>query len=167
MRSLAERVRAYEQQKARLADTEAKLKLAEKRARTRRLIETGGLIEKAGLNEIAMDALYGALLSLRGGIANNKQLEQWASAGAEALAEEARELDRHREPIVLTFANAPSKEEALVLKAGGFRFNKVLQHWEGLTRFEDAQELAAAHGGKARRVAPAGVPNAAVPDAAE
>ena len=154
MRSLADRVRSYEQQKARLADTEAKLKLAEKRARTRRLIETGGLIEKVGLSELATDALYGALLSLRGGAGNSKQLDQWASAGAEALAEDARELDRGCEPIVLTFPNALTRDEASDLKTGGFRFNKVLQHWEGLARFEDAQELAVSHGGKARKVSP-------------
>ena len=154
MRSLADRVRSYEQQKARLADTEAKLKLAEKRARTRRLIETGGLIEKVGLSELATDALYGALLSLRSGAGNSKQLDQWASAGAEAQAEDARELDRDREPIVLTFPNALSRDEALDLKTGGFRFNKVLQHWEGLARFEDARELAVSHGGKARKVSP-------------
>jgi stage V sporulation protein K len=38
-RSLAERLHAHEQQKARLAEQEAKLKDAERRARTRRLIE--------------------------------------------------------------------------------------------------------------------------------
>jgi hypothetical protein len=48
-RSLAERLRAHEQQKARLAEQEAKLKDDERKARTRRLIQAGGLIEKAGL----------------------------------------------------------------------------------------------------------------------
>jgi hypothetical protein len=49
-RSLAERLRAHEQQKARLAEQEAKLKDAGRKARTRRLIEAGGLIrvEAAG-----------------------------------------------------------------------------------------------------------------------
>ncbi len=49
-RSLAERLRAHEQQKARLAEQEAKLKDAGRKARIRRLIEAGGLIrvEAAG-----------------------------------------------------------------------------------------------------------------------
>ena len=64
-RSLAERLHAHEQQKARLAEQEAKLKDAERRARTRRLIEAGGLIEKVGLLDLDTNALYGALLSLR------------------------------------------------------------------------------------------------------
>jgi hypothetical protein len=63
--SLAERLRAHEQQKARLAEQEAKLKDDERKARTRRLIQAGGLIEKAGLLELEPNALYGALLSLR------------------------------------------------------------------------------------------------------
>jgi Conjugal transfer protein TraD len=56
-RSLAERLRAHEQQKARLAEEAAKLKDAERRARTRQLIEAGGLIEKAGLLDLEANAL--------------------------------------------------------------------------------------------------------------
>ena len=67
VRSLAERLHAHEQQKARLAEQEAKLKTAERKARTRRLIEAGGLVDKAGLLELEANALYGALLSLRDG----------------------------------------------------------------------------------------------------
>jgi hypothetical protein len=57
VRSLAERVRAHEQQKARLAEQEAKLKGAERRAHTRGLIEAGGLVDKAGLLELEPNAL--------------------------------------------------------------------------------------------------------------
>jgi len=153
MRSLADRMRTYEQQKARLADTEAKLKLAEKRARARRLIETGSLIEKAGLSSFASEALYGALLSLRDSAANSKQVEQWAALGARVLAEEAHTRDQSREPIVLTFPATLTKDAVSALRTGGFRFNKVLQHWEGLAEFEEAQELAASQGGIARKVA--------------
>ncbi len=65
-RSLAERLRAHEQQKARLAEQEAKLKADERKARTRQLIQAGGLIDKAGLlGFLEPNALYGALLSLR------------------------------------------------------------------------------------------------------
>lgn len=163
MRSLAERVRAYEQQKARLAETEAKLKEAERRARVRRLIETGGLIEKAGLIDLPIEALYGALLSLRGGVDNTRQREQWAATGSQALAEEARTLDEGREPIVLTFPATLDKDTTAALREGGFRFNKVLRHWEGLARFEDAQQLAGAHGGVARKVGPSS-PTHAAPD---
>jgi len=68
-RSLAERMRTNELQKARLAEQEAKLKGAERKARTRWLIEAGGLIAKVGLFDLDANALCGALLSLRDGAA--------------------------------------------------------------------------------------------------
>ena len=48
-RTLADRLQSHAQQKARLAEREMLLKKAERKARTRRLIEAGGLVEKAGL----------------------------------------------------------------------------------------------------------------------
>lgn len=152
VRSLAERLQAHEQQKARLAEQEAKLKTAERKARTRRLIEAGGLIDKAGLLELEPNALYGALLSLRGGAGDKKQVEQWAALGGRAFAREARQRDADKEPIVLSFPTALDRDVTTVLRAAGFRFNKVLQHWEGLARCDDAEKLASAHGGTLRRI---------------
>ena len=47
-RTLAERLRAHEQQKARLAEAEARLKLDERRQRTRRLVEAGKPVGNKG-----------------------------------------------------------------------------------------------------------------------
>jgi hypothetical protein len=57
VRSLTERPRKHEQQKARLAEQEAKLKDAGRKARTRQLIEAGGLVEKVGLLDLESAAL--------------------------------------------------------------------------------------------------------------
>ncbi len=54
--------------------------------------------------------------------------------------------------MLLTFPAALAKDATTALRAGGFRYSKVMQHWEGLARFEDADTLAKAHGGTARRV---------------
>lgn len=153
VRTLAERLRAHEQQKARLAEQEAKLKTAERKARTRRLIEAGGLVDKAGLLDLDANALYGALLSLRDGADNKDQVSKWAALGGRTFAREARLRDEGKEVIVLTFPHALAKDATTPLRAAGFRFNKVLQHWEGLARFDEAEKLATAHGGSARRVA--------------
>ena len=166
VRSLAERLRAHEQQKARLAEQEAKLKDAGRKVRTRRLIEAGGLVEKANLLDLDANAFYGALLSLREGASDNKQVEQWAALGGRAFAREARAREDGKEPIVLTFPAALAKEATAPLRAAGFRFNTVLQHWEGLARFDDARQLADARGGAARRVTPPPTP-AALDTAAE
>jgi hypothetical protein len=166
-RSLAERLRAHEQQKARLAEQEAKLRDDERKARTRRLIQAGGLIEKAGLLELEPNALYGALLSLRDGAQQKDQVGQWAALGGRAFAREARLQDEGKEAIVLTFPAAIAKNVTALLRAAGFRFNKVLQHWEGLAHFDEAEKLATAHGGSLRRVAAASQPYPApVPDRA-
>ena len=152
VRSLSERLRALEQQKARLAEQEVKLRDAGRKARTRRLIEAGGLVEKVGLLDLDANALYGALLSLRDGSGNAKQVEQWAALGGRTFARDARARDEGREPIVLAFPAALAKDATATLRAAGFRFNTVLQHWEGLARFEEAQQLATAHGGTARQI---------------
>lgn len=149
-RSLADRQRAHEQSKARLAEQEAKLRLAERKARTRRLVEAGALAEKAGLLELDTNALYGALLSLREGADKPKQVEQWAALGGRTFAREARARDEGKVPVLLTFPGPLPKEATAALRAAGFRFSKVMQHWEGLARPDEAEALAMAHGGKCR-----------------
>ena len=163
VRSLAERLRAHEQQKARLLEQEAKLKDAGRKARTRRLIEAGGLIEKVGLLDLDSNALYGALLSLRDGAGDKAQIERWSALGGRAFAREARLRDEGREAVVLTFPTSLHRDTTNTLRQAGFRFSKVMQHWEGLARFNDAERLAQAHGGTARRVAAAPALSATAP----
>ena len=151
-RSLAERLRAHEQQKARLAEQEAKLKADERKVRTRQLIQAGGLVDKAGLLELEPNALYGALLSMREQAGDAEQVRQWAALGGRAFAREARLAEEGREAIVLAFSAALGRDATTALRGAGFRFNKLLQHWEGLARFDEAAALAATYGGTVRRV---------------
>lgn len=148
MRSLAERVRAFEQKKARLADTEAKLKLAEKKSRLRRCIRIGDLVMRAGLADLSDDMLYGAMMSLTR--ESETKRRHWAVEGAEALA--AQKADEDRGPMILTFAAHPTGATATMLRNSGFRFNRLLRHWEGLSRLDDAQALAESLGGVVRQV---------------
>ena len=148
VRSLAERLREHEQRKARLAQQQAKLKTAERNAHTRRLIEAGGLVEKAGLLRLDARTLYGALLSLSGAAEDKSEVERWT-----ALAGEARGPDHGKEALVLTFAAALDRVAATQVRAAGFRFNRVLQHWEGLARRDEAEKLARANGGTLTAIA--------------
>lgn len=150
MRSLADRLQSYEQQKARLADVEAKLKLAERKAYTRRLIQVGTMAEKVGLLALDDDAIYGALMSLK---IDDKQVRQWAIDGAEAFAREKQATDQDLEPVLLTLPVDPTREAVARLRSTGFRFNRVLRHWEGFASFEDAEILAEEYGGTAKKVA--------------
>ena len=161
VRTLAERLRTHEQQKNRLAEQEAKLKLDERRARTRRLVEAGALVEKTGLLDLDSNALYGALLSLRDAAGDKAQAEKWTALGGRAFAREARARDEGKEPVLLTFPAPLTKDATAALRAAGFRYSRVLQHWEGLARPDEAATLAKAHGGTARQVgATAGLPGA-------
>jgi len=54
--------------------------------------------------------------------------------------------------VLLTFTVPLPKDATTALRKAGFRYSKVMQHWEGLARFDDANALAKAHGGTACRV---------------
>ena len=152
VRTLADRLRTHEQQKNRLAEAEAKLKLDERRARTRRLVEAGALVEKTGLLDLDANALYGALLSLRDGAGDKAHVEKWAALGGRTFAREARARNEGKEPVLLTFPAPLTKDATAALRAAGFRYSRVLQHWEGLACPDEAGALAKAHGGTARQV---------------
>jgi conjugative transfer protein TraD len=89
-RSLAERIRAHEQHKARLAEQEAKLKDAERKVRTRRPIRAGGLVDKAGLFDLDSNARYGAVLSLRNVSTMRSRSPHWAALGGLGLRPRGR-----------------------------------------------------------------------------
>jgi hypothetical protein len=118
-----------------------------------------GLADKAGLLGLDANALYGALLSLCDAAGNKKQIEQWAGVGGHAFAREVRQRDEGKEPIVLTFATGLDRDATTALRGGGFHFNNVLQHWEGLALHLDADKLAKAYGGSLRRIAAASLPS--------
>ena len=151
-KSLAERLNAHEQEKARLAEKEAKLKADGRKARNTKIYQAGGLVEKAGLLELDPNALYGALLSLKEGASGKDQVTQWAALGGRAFAREARLRDEGKEPIVLTFLTPLPKDATAKLRAAGFRFSKVFQHWEGMAMPDEAAALAADNSGTVRRI---------------
>ena len=68
--------------------------------------------------------------------------------------------------MLLTFPAPLGKDATTTLRQAGFRYRKVMQHWEGLVRFDEAATLAQTHGGSARRVTAASALNARV-EAAE
>jgi hypothetical protein len=151
--SLAERIARLEQQKARLAEQEARIKADQRKQRTRRLIEAGGLIEKAGLLDLEANALYGALLSLAGDASDTDKVARWAAHSGRAFAREAKEREAAKEPLTVTFPAPLPLAFTTALRAAGLRWNKVLQHWEGHAEHDAVVALAAEKGGVVQRVA--------------
>ena len=153
--TLAERMTRLEQQKNRIAETETRLKLEERKARTRRLIEAGGLIEKAGLIDLDPNALYGALLSLKPSLDDAGKIASWKAEGGRAFDSEVKAREEGKVPLTVTLPGAQPLHATTRLRKLGFRFSKVMQHWEGLARYNEAAELAAELGGTVKRVGPA------------
>jgi len=149
--SLAERMSRLEQQRAKLAEQEAKLKSDERKQRTRRLVEAGTLVEKAGLIDLEEVALYGGLLSLAESVRDKAKLAEWTKLGKAAL-DEATANGATNEPLTVTFPAPLPTPFATRLRGAGLRWNKVLQHWEGLADHDIVAALAAEQGGSVRRV---------------
>ncbi len=150
--TLAERMTRLEQQKNRIAETETRLKLEERKARTRRLIEAGGLIEKTGLIDLEPNALYGALLSLKTGLDDAGRIASWKAEGGRTFDLEVKAREEGKVPLIITLPRAQPLHTTTRLRKLGFRFSKVMQHWEGLARYDEAAELATELGGTVKRV---------------
>lgn len=151
--TLAERQERLAQQRARLSLEENRLREAERKARTRRLIEAGGLVDKAGLLGLKSNILYGGLLSLAQASADPDRLARWSVVGGQAFDRDAKARAAGREPLILTAAQPLATVAATRLRALGFRWSKVLGHWEGVALYDEVKPLADELGASLRRVA--------------
>ena len=86
--NLIEKRKKLEQRKNRLKQLESALNVQERKNRTRRLIELGGLVSKAQLENWSANALLGALLSLKEKELDVSQMNTWAHKGGKAFSSE-------------------------------------------------------------------------------
>ena len=136
MQNIAEQKQRLEQKKARMRLEETRLKLKERKTRTRHLIEIGGLVTKAGLNDLPTNTLYGALLFLSNELKNNDSIRSaWTIKGNSAFNKEKQDS----KPVILSFASEPIKEVRDTIRSLGFRFNKFRKEWYG--NVKDMEEL--------------------------
>lgn len=150
--TLAERMNRLEQQKAKLAGEEARLRDQERKQRTRRLIEAGALIDKAGLLHIDANTLLGALLSVQSETCKPQVLARWAAEGGKIFAQDAAMHERAKEPLTVVFPAPVARELTAQLRASGLRWNRVLLHWEGLAEHDAIAPLVSGHSGTIKRV---------------
>jgi hypothetical protein len=128
MQNLEEKKKKLEQKKARMQLEETRLKLTERKARTRHLIEMGGLVTKAGLDDLPTNALYGALLSIKKDLdANENLLSGWIVKGNAAFNEEKQEAT----PVILRLTDEPNKDIRDFIRSHGLRYNKFRIEWYG------------------------------------
>ena len=128
MQNVVEQKVRLEQKKNRLIAEETRLKLKERKMRTRHLIEVGGLVTKAGLDYLPTNTLYGALLSIAKSLeADEVVKEQWTKIGKTKLDQE--QTDKHA--VILKFEQEPSSEIRTAVRNHGLKWNKLRYEWYG------------------------------------
>jgi len=135
------RKKAIEQRKNRLKQLETSLNAQERKKRTRRLIEIGGLAAKANLEDWDTNALLGAFLFLKENESDSKQMEAWAHKGGVAFSSEKT----IKLPVIVKFETKPTDEIRASLKSLGLKWNALRQEWEGYTHITKLKELLEPH----------------------
>lgn len=138
---LERRKKSLEQKKNRLKEIEASLNAQERKKRTRRLIELGGLITKANLEDWDSNVLLGAFLSLKEKETDKKQLEHWAHKGGAAFSSEKVK----KSPVIVKFDSMPPDEVRSSLKGFGLKWNALRKEWEGYAQVEQLTDYLSPH----------------------
>ena len=128
MQNVVEQKVRLEQKKNRLIAEETRLKLKERKMRTRHLIEVGGLVTKAGLDCLPTNTLYGALLSIASSLETNQTIkDEWTGIGKTKLDQE--QTNKHA--VILKFEQEPSSEIRQAVRNHGLKWNKLRTEWYG------------------------------------
>ena len=146
--TLAERLERAAARKARAEQEAARLKLMQRKERTRHLIEVGGLAVKAGIDELPPAALYDRFLSIAAEASDKKTVAGWERAGS-------RHFQAEEDTRVVAVAKFPGKIEpelAASLRSVGFRWNRYLKQWEGKVEYAEAEKLVEGQGGGVKKV---------------
>jgi hypothetical protein len=128
MKNVSEQKIKLEQKKNRLIAEETRLKLKERKMRTRHLIEMGGLIVKAELDYLPINTLYGALLSIATSLEKNPVIkDEWTKIGKTKLNQE----QQNKTAVILKFEQEPTSEIRKIIRNHGLKWNKFRAEWYG------------------------------------
>ncbi len=138
---IEKRKKNLEQRKNRLKQLEASLNAQERKKRTRRLIEIGGLAAKANLENWEINALLGAFLFLKEKETDQKQMEAWSHKGGVAFSSEKIQ----KVPVIVKFESSSPKEIRISLKSLGLKWNTLRKEWEGYAHLKKLKEILEPH----------------------
>ena len=128
MKNVEEQKVKLEQKKNRLIAEETRLRIKERKMRTRHLIELGGLVVKAKIDTLEKDTLYGALLSISEKLLENPSARTtWSEIGGNTFKEEKKLLT----PIIVKFESEPSSDIRKSLRTHKLSWNKFRKEWYG------------------------------------
>jgi len=155
-RTLAERLERAAQKMAKAEQEQAKLREMQRKQRTRRLIDIGGLAEKAGIDGLSTAALYDRFLRIAEEAADPKAVVLWERSGGRHFHRE--QADESRVVAIARFPDKLPPELTAQLRGLGFKWNRFLIHWEGQVEWDDAKALVEAKGGTIAKVNGASAP---------
>lgn len=131
---LERKKQTLEFKKNRLKQLESHVKTMERKTRTRRLIELGGLVAKAGLEDLESNTLLGGLLHLKESVSDPKIREKFAHHGGKAFASE----NSGKSPVIVKFDEKPDEDTRAKIRELGLKWNAIRQEWQG---YVDVEEL--------------------------
>lgn len=99
----------------------------ERKSRTRRLIELGGLVSKAGLEDLDSNTLLGGLIHLKQLATDSKMKEEFAHQGGQAFAKE----NQKKSPVIVKFDEKPDEKIRTKIREIGIKWNAIRQEWHG------------------------------------
>ncbi|WP_085784273.1 conjugal transfer protein TraD [Candidatus Nucleicultrix amoebiphila] len=134
---LERKKQALEFKKNRLKQLESHVKLMERKSRTRRLIELGGLVAKAGLEEWDTNALYGAFLEIKESAEDVKTVKAWAHKGGAAFARK----NTNKSPVIVKFESKPDEETRTKIRELGLKWNALRGEWQGYIELRVLKEV--------------------------
>jgi len=146
--TLAERLEKAAARKARAEQEASRLKLMQRKERTRHLIEVGGLLVKAGIDKLPPAALYDRFLRIAAEAEDPKSVTAWERAGSKHFQKEADT----RVVAIARFGSKIDTELAATLRDLGFRYNRFLKQWEGKVDFANAKSVVEGMGGAIKKV---------------
>lgn len=138
---LEKRKKSIEQRKNRLKQLENSVNVLARKKRTRHLIEIGGLVAKARLDDWNSNTLLGALLSLKEQEPNKTKMDAWSHAGGAAFASEKNP----KTGVIVKFTSQPKDDIGTSLKSLGLKWNSLRKEWEGYAILQELKSLLEKH----------------------
>lgn len=134
---LERKKQTLELKKNRLKQLESHVKTMERKTRTRRLIECGGLVAKAGLDDLESNTLLGGLLNLKHLVTDPKMREEFARLGGQAFAKE----NQNKSPVIVKFDEKPDEETRTKIRELGLKWNAIRSEWQGYVESEKLKKI--------------------------
>jgi len=126
-----------ESQIERLKNRAKILKEKQRKARTRKMIELGALVEKAGISDLDSPTLLGAFQELKQKSSQKHVVEEWKKTGESLLV---LSIQESLKPLILTLGQEPGPEDRAALKTLKFKWNPFRKEWHGMGIYNEIQE---------------------------